>query len=86
MSTPTSEKPPMDFARTLEAARGLSGEDKLRLVEALWDDFAAGDALPPLTEAQQAELARRMAAYEANPDDVIAWEQIKAEAKARSRR
>ncbi|MFL5338575.1 MAG: addiction module protein [Gemmataceae bacterium] len=86
MNTPTSEKLPTDFAKTLEAARGLSGEDRLRLVEAIWDDFTAGDPLPPLTEAQQAELTRRLAAYEADPTNVIPREQIKAEARARSRR
>ena len=76
----------MDFSATLEAARALSGDDRLRLVETLWDDFAVADVLPPLTEAQQTELARRMAAHEADPTNVIPWEQVKAEAKARSRR
>jgi biotin synthase len=38
---------------------------------------------PTLTEAQQSELERRLADHVANPDDVVPWEQVKAEARAR---
>ena len=30
-----------------------------------------------LTDAQKRELERRLAAYEADPDDVISWETVK---------
>ena len=30
-----------------------------------------------LTDAQKREIDRRLAAYEANPDDVIPWETIR---------
>ena len=52
--------------------------ERLRLVEALWDSIAADSAALPLTDAQRAELDRRLAEHEANPDDVISWEDIKA--------
>jgi putative addiction module component (TIGR02574 family) len=39
-----------------------------------------------LTEAQRQELQRRIEDHEANPDDVVPWEQVKAEALARFRR
>lgn len=32
-----------------------------------------------LTDAQKRELDRRLAAYEANPDDVIPWETVRKE-------
>jgi hypothetical protein len=41
---------------------------------------------PELTEAQQQELERRLAAHTASPEDVAPWEEIKAQALARARR
>ena len=38
---------------------------------------------PVLTQAQRAELERRCDDDDANPDDAIPWEQVKAEALAR---
>jgi putative addiction module component (TIGR02574 family) len=48
------------------------------LVEAIWNSIAADSTAMPLTEAQRAELDRRLAEHEASPDDVVAWEEIKA--------
>lgn len=36
------------------------------------------DCAAPLTEAQRAELDRRIAEHEASPDDVVPWEEVKA--------
>jgi putative addiction module component (TIGR02574 family) len=51
--------------------------ERLRLVEAIWNSIAADSTAMPLTEAQRAELDRRLAEHEASPDDVVAWEEIK---------
>lgn len=67
----------------LEQARQLSLEEQLELVEALWDDIAKSNGVPPPTEAQRAELDRRLADHEANPDDVVSWSEVKASAHAR---
>lgn len=61
----------------------LSVEERLTLVEELWESIAEDT---PLTDAQRAELGRRLAQHEANPDDVVPWEQIKASITARLRR
>ena len=58
-------------------------EERLALVEAIWDSIAAKPEEIPLTEAQINELDRRLAAHKANPTAVIPWETIKAEALAR---
>jgi len=52
-------------------------EERLRLVEELWDSIAADSSAVPLTEAQRTELDRRIAEHEANPDDVVPWEEVK---------
>jgi len=56
----------------------LSVEDRLALVEELWDSIAEDSAAAPLTDAQRAELDRRLAEHEAHPEDVVSWEEVKA--------
>ena len=56
----------------------LGVEEKLSLVEEIWDSIAADSANVPLTDAQRRELDRRIADHEANPDDVVSWEEAKA--------
>jgi putative addiction module component (TIGR02574 family) len=70
----------------LEQARRLSTEEQLELVEALWDELARRAAVPLPTEAQCAELDRRLADDAAHPDDVVPWSEVKAEALNRVRR
>jgi len=61
----------------------LSIEDRIALAQAIWDSIAAEPHPPLLTEAQRLELEWRLADHEANPTDVVPWEQVKAEALAR---
>jgi putative addiction module component (TIGR02574 family) len=64
----------------------LGVEDRLALVEELWDSIAANGAVLPVTEAQRAELDRRIAEHEAAPDNVVPWSEIKASISDRFRR
>lgn len=61
----------------------LSVEERLALVEELWDSIASET---PLTDAQRAELDRRLADHEARPDDVVSWEEIKSSITTRLKR
>jgi putative addiction module component (TIGR02574 family) len=49
--------------------RALPLDERIRLVEDLWDSIAADQGALPLTEAQKAELDRRLAAYERDGDE-----------------
>ena len=65
----------------------LPVEDRLQLLEELWDSLAAESAETLLTDLQRMELDNRLAEHEAAPDRVIAWEKVKASiSSARSRR
>lgn len=55
----------------------LGIEERLTLVEEIWDSIAADSAAIPLTQTQRDELDRRIADHEANPDDVVSWEEVK---------
>lgn len=55
----------------------LGIEERLALVEELWDSIAADSAAVPLTQPQRDELDRRIADHEANPNDVVSWEEVK---------
>ena len=61
----------------------LSVEERLALVEELWDSIAEAT---PLTDTQRAELDRRLAEHKANPDDVVPWEEVKTSIAARLKR
>ena len=61
----------MDISATLSEITSLSVEDRLRLVEAIWDSIEAENSQPELTEAQKQELERRLARHAASPDDVV---------------
>lgn len=64
----------------------LGIEDRLTLVEEIWDSIAADSAAVPLTDAQRAELNRRIAEHESNPNDVVSWEEVKASVAERLKR
>jgi putative addiction module component (TIGR02574 family) len=64
----------------------LSVAERLALVHEIWDSIASEVEQLPLTEAQQAEVERRLAAHRANPDAAIPWEKVEAEALLRFRR
>lgn len=58
----------------------LSIEERIALVEELWDSIAEAT---PLTEPQRAELDRRLEEHKRDPDDVVSWDVIKASIAAR---
>lgn len=67
----------------LAELRKLSVAERIQLAEDLWDSIALDAAqAPDLTEAQRQELRRRLQALEANPEDVIPWESVRAELMA----
>lgn len=57
--------------------RELSSDDKIRLVQELWDEIAKEVAHMPLTESQRRLLDERLADEEQNPDDIEPWAKAK---------
>ncbi|WP_353931166.1 addiction module protein [Okeanomitos corallinicola TIOX110] len=68
----------MDISVALNEIKTLSIADRIRIVQDILESIAAEQAYPDLTTAQKRELDRRITDYEANPDDVMTWEEIKS--------
>jgi len=66
---------------TLDISR-LTPKERLDLIGELWDSLSAADIR--LTPAQEAELDRRLATFDADRREAIPWEEIDAELDRRS--
>ena len=66
------------MSTVLKDALSLSVEDRLELIEELWDSLAATPEAIPVTEAQRTELARRRRAHARNPSAAKSWEEVRA--------
>ena len=75
----------MSASEILEQIRNLPSAEKLELIEQIRNEFADGfesihDALTP---EQAAELDRRVAELDANPENGVPWEEVKADIEKR---
>ena len=59
----------------------LPVEERMRLVELIWESLAADPSALPLSDAHRAVLDERLAEHERNPDDVATRDEILAEAR-----
>lgn len=55
----------------------LSVSERIQLVEEIWDSIADHPESLPVTEAQKAELDRRLTDYRANPGQGRTWEAVR---------
>lgn len=60
-----------------EELRKLPLAERLDLVAELWDSIARESEQLTLTQAQMDELDRRFADYERNPEQGVAWEEVR---------
>lgn len=62
----------------------MSIEEKIILVEDLWDSIASTENEIQLTSAQKKELDRRFEHYQNNPETAVLWENMKAKLTEKS--
>ena len=62
----------------LPALLALSAAERIELAEDLWDSVALEEAAQPLKTHEIAEIEKRLAEHEANPQDVVPWSAVKA--------
>ena len=66
------------IAEKIPELKNLSQADKLILVGELWDELAAQPAAFPPREDHIRLLRERLEHYRLHPEDVVAWEEVKA--------
>jgi putative addiction module component (TIGR02574 family) len=66
------------MSTVLKRALSLNVEDRLQLIEELWDSLAVTPEAIPVTDAQRKELARRRRAHARNPSAAKSWEEVRA--------
>ena len=72
----------MRHSETINAIKSWSVDDRVELVNQIWDSIADDNGVPPITDSLRTELDRRIAIYEADPSNVVTWEQIEAKLDA----
>ena len=65
-------------AQLLKQAAKLSVNERIELVEAIWDTVHESQNELPLTAAQFALLEQRLTAYRENPQAGSPWEEVRA--------
>ena len=63
----------------------LSPEERLRLIEELWDSLSGKPGAIPLTNAQREELDRRLDDLESSGPEGIPWEEVLQQIRSRPR-
>jgi len=71
-----------DFDSVLSAAQQLADEDRLRLIDALWESIPP-DRNAPFSDDWAHEIERRVAELDAGTARTIPWPQIRDAALAR---
>ena len=67
----------MDLKAVLSEVRSWPVEARLQLIEEVWDDLSDEGYEPELSEDLKALLDRRLAALDADPGNVVTWDEIK---------
>lgn len=65
----------MNIEQTISDLSALSVDDRLRIVQELWDSIPAETEVT-VSPDQRAELERRIAAHDANPDSAISRKEL----------
>lgn len=72
-----------DLQHTIDELKSLSIGERLRVVAEIWDSLEDDAVEFPLDPEEQAELQRRLDAYEANPGMVLTWDQVLAQLRSK---
>jgi putative addiction module component (TIGR02574 family) len=72
-----------DLSGILTTINAMDVEDRIRLVQEIWDGIPVQQRQPELTDAQRQELDDRLARHAAAPHEAVSWEEVKARAEER---
>jgi putative addiction module component (TIGR02574 family) len=70
--------------KLLAEALKLNVNERIQLVQDIWDSIAAQPEAILLTDADKAEIDRRLEDCRQNPDDYITWEELQQKFERRA--
>ncbi len=76
----------MDYQSVLNEVETWPIDDRIRLVQDVWDRLVDQGYEPELTEEMKAELDRRVEETDRNPGSGVPWEDVKARVLGRLRK
>ncbi|NLS92552.1 MAG: addiction module protein [Planctomycetaceae bacterium] len=66
----------IDVDHAIHELKALPIQERLKVVEAVWDSIDEDGSIFSPSPSQRAELDRRMAAHEADPESSLTWDQV----------
>ena len=73
----------MDLTTIMREVDGWPIDDRIHLVQAIWDRIVESGEVVDLTDQQKADLDRRLAELDTAPHDVLQWDDITAHLRRR---
>lgn len=64
----------MDHSDRISEILSLPAEERLRIVEVIWDSIASESTSIPVSDKQRREIEARIAEHERDPSRAIPWE------------
>jgi putative addiction module component (TIGR02574 family) len=68
----------VDLTTIMREVDGWPVDDRIHLVQAIWDRIVESGEEVDLTDAQKADLDRRLAELDAAPHEILHWDEITA--------
>lgn len=68
----------MDVSTLKQEIAALPIADRVQIFDSIWVTLTRDGWQPELTEAMREELDRRIDSLDANPDNVMTWEQVES--------
>ena len=75
----------MSASELFEQAKSLPSEEQIELAQSLWDE-ATQCSDNDLSPEEASVIDEGLREHEANPDDVVPWEEVKASLDAKSKK
>ena len=72
----------MGLAQLKREIAQLSADERLLLVESVWDDLSVDPEAIPVPEPHVAIVRDRLAEHDAAPDDIVSWDELKRELRS----
>ena len=66
----------MDLQSVLDEVDTWPTEERIQLMQGIWDRLVKGGYDPELTDELRETLKSRLADFDANPTNVLTWEEI----------